>query len=84
MYGRSGWLAAHGVEGIDAVEDVDLVPAPAEARASRSTYAASPPKLWAPKNVVTIANFNGDLPVPSTPTSVAVSLTASLEKGQGS
>ncbi len=31
------------------------------ARESRSTYAASPPKLWAPKNVVTMQNFNGDL-----------------------
>src|SRR5262249_950785 len=34
-----------------------------KARARRSTYAASPPKLCAPKNVVTMQNFNGDLPV---------------------
>ena len=30
MYCRRGWLAAHGVEGIDAVEDVDLMAATAE------------------------------------------------------
>ena len=54
--------AADGVEGVDAVGDVDLMPPPARAPARRSTYAASPPKLWAPKNVVTMQIRIGALP----------------------
>ena len=58
---------AHGVEGVDTVVDMHLVPARQAPGSSRSTYAASPPKLCAPKNVVIMANFMGDLHVASDP-----------------
>ena len=63
VYGRSGCRPRTALKASTQWKTWTSCPRRHKARASRSTYAASPPKLWAPKNVVTMQNFNGDLPV---------------------
>ena len=63
VYGRSGWSAAHGVEGVDAVEDMDLVAAAAERLAQAIDVGGVAAEAVRPKNVVIMQNFMGDLHV---------------------
>ena len=61
QYGRRGWPPRTALKASAQWKTWTSCPRLSSARDNRSTYAASPPKLWPPKNVVTMQNFNGDL-----------------------
>ena len=54
-------IAPHRVEGVDAVEDVDLVSAAAERLAQPIDVGGVAAEAVRPKNVVIMQNFMGDL-----------------------